>query len=187
MSTPQHYPLQWPKGWPREGCKDKGLFKTTLAASLNALRTEVTRLGGTDLVLSSNCTLGLDNPKDSGVVAYFMLEKKQVAIPCDRWQRVEHNVKAIALTVEAMRGMNRWGAKHMIRAMFQGFAALPAPSRESTAWWDVLEVKSDSPADVITANYKRLAKVHHPDTGGTAEKMAKINAAYEDFKAARGL
>jgi len=185
--TPQSYPLQWPNGWPREGSKEKGKFQSTLAGALAALRNEVKLMGGSDLVLSSNVTLGQDRPKDPAVVAYFTYQKMQVAIPCDRWQLVEHNVKAIALTIEAMRGMNRWGAKHMVRAMFTGFVALPAPSSESTAWWDVLEVKSDASHEVVTANYRRLAKDHHPDAGGTAEMMAKINAAYDEYKKERGL
>ncbi len=128
--APTAYPLQWPAGWPRTGGRESSRFKATLAGALKELQDEVRLLGGAGMVLSSNVTLGRERPADPGVVAYFFFEKQQVAVPCDRWHLVQDNVKAIALTINAMRGMERWGAKHMIRAMFQGFRALPAPETD---------------------------------------------------------
>ena len=109
------YPLQWPAGWPRTESREGGRFKTTLNTALSALKREVELLGGRSLVLSSNVTLGNENPKDCGVVAYFELRGQFISIPCDRWNNVESNVKAITLTIEAMRGIERWGAKHYYR------------------------------------------------------------------------
>lgn len=37
----------------------------------------------------------------------------------------------------------------------------------------------DAPADVVTAVFRVLAKQYHPDTGGTTEKMQRLNAAME--------
>jgi hypothetical protein len=139
-------------------------------------------MGGKNMLLSSNYTLGSDNPKDSGVCAYFEFDGVQFAIPCDRWQKIEHNVKAIALTVEAMRGMERWGAKHMIKAMFSGFKALPAPNTKR-GWREVLGVGALMRSDDIKAMYRARAKECHPDNGGSAEAMAEVNLAYEQAKA----
>lgn len=139
-------------------------------------------MGGKNVVLSSNYTLGCENPKDSGVVAYFHWDGVELAIPCDRWLRVEHNVQAIALTIEAMRGMERWGAKHMIKSMFTGFKQISNGSE--LPWWEILEVSQSSTPDFVTAQYRRLAKLHHPDTGGDRETFLKVQSAYERFKAA---
>ena len=175
-AAPTAYPLAWPPGWPRTELRETGQFRTGLATALAALKDEVRRLGGSGLVLSSNVTLGSEKPADPGVVAYFTRGKQQVAIPCDRWKLVEHNVKAIANTIEAMRSIERWGAKHMITAMFQGFAALPAPGPN---WRGILGFPESGPieAEMIRQRRRELAQQHHADVGGTGSRMAEINAA----------
>ena len=138
-------------------------------------------MGGENLILSSNCTLGDDRPAQSGVVAFFDFDGSAVAIPCDRWKFVEHNVQAIALTIEAMRGMERWGAKHMIKAMFTGFKALPERAGGSN-WWEVLGVKEKSTPEQVKEAHKILVKKHHPDAGGDAELFRRVQEAFEQFQ-----
>lgn len=174
--TPSAYPLSWPAGWPRTAPRQRGNYRTTLGSALNNLRGELRKLCGekaaATLVLSSNVTLGVERPADPGVVAYFAWDQQQIAIPCDRWQAVEHNVQAIALTIEAMRAMERHGAKHMIRAMFQGFTALPAPGED---WRNALgEPSSLAEAE---ANYRARMRRAHPDAGGSDAEAARLNGA----------
>lgn len=174
------YPLSWPKGWPKtEKRESSSRFKNvTLTGALNGLKNEVRLLGGLTLTLSSNYTLGSENPKECGVVAYFIYDGRPVAMPCDRWDSIAGNVRAIAKTIEAMRGMERWGAKSMIHAMFTGFAALNQKTEDSC--WDVLgidEKHTHSEEDIIIA-WKRKAKDAHPDKpGGSAEKFEQLNRA----------
>lgn len=183
MNDKTAYPLYWPKAWPKtENTKrENGNFKTTLPAALNSLKLECSRLGGKDLILSSNYTLGCERPAESGVVAYFEYEGNRVAIPCDRWRLVEHNVRAIALTIEAMRGMERWGAKHMITAMFTGFKSIPekASGRNPLEVLGLDPAKQYSEAD-ITAAFRRRSKTEHPDIStGSNEKFAMLREAHE--------
>lgn len=49
---------------------------------------------------------------------------------------------------------------------------------------DALYVKPNAPKEVITAAYKALAKLYHPDTGGNAARMQTVNLAYERLKKA---
>lgn len=174
--TPNAYPLQWPPGWPRSPRQERGPYKTSLAGALANLRDEVRRLGGSNLVLSSNVTLGSESPKDPGVAAYFTYDKEPTCIPCDRWTTVAANVQAISLTIDAMRAIERHGAKHMVKAAFRGFQALPAPGR---SWRDVLGFH---PGTYVTERdveeaFKRLAQERHPDKGGSTEAMAELNIA----------
>lgn len=118
----------------------------------------------------------MDRPSDPAVVAYFNYRGKNYAIPCDRWQKVEHNIRAIALTIEAMRGMERWGAKNMIKAMFQGFKALPGKAG-SRPWWEVLNVPRECSKGMAEIAYREKAKKAHPDAGGSHEAMAELNQA----------
>ena len=46
--------------------------------------------------------------------------------------------------------------------------------------YSVLGVAQDCPPEVIQAAWKALARIHHPDLPkGNAERMKRINAAYE--------
>lgn len=173
------YPLCWPAGWPTTQYRETSRFNTDLSKALNKLKHEIVLMGGKDVVLSSNYTLGASNPKEPGVVAYFTWQGLQMAIPCDRWNKIHDNVQAIALTVEAMRGMERWGAKHMIKAMFTGFKALPSSEK---AWWVVLHVPHNAHPDIVKASYRDLAKIHHPDNGGNADAFREVQAAYEQWE-----
>lgn len=177
------YPLTWPLGWPKTDPtrRDRGTFKTSLYAALEDLKKQTRLLGGKDLVLSSNYTLGMERPKDPGVVAYFTWQELPVAIPCDRWSLIEHNVRAIALTIEAMRGMERWGAKHMIRAMFTGFKALPERTDAGT-WFKTLGVTADADEKTVKEAYRLLAQKHHPDKGGDRDLFHRTQAAYEEYE-----
>jgi hypothetical protein len=178
MPDPTAYPLAWPPGWPRTEPmhRERWPNAVALAPALKELRDELRLLGTMHVVLSSNATLGAETPADPGVVAYCTYQGQQVAIPCDRWTTLPANVRAIAKTINAMRGMQRWGAKHMIRAMFQGFAALPAPAD----WRSLL----GNPATLAAAEaaFRERAKTAHPDAGGTHDRMAALTAAIAEAR-----
>ena len=181
--VPPAYPLAWLFGWPRTNPRQKGPYRTGLPTALNNLRSELRQLGGDacarSLLLSSNVTLGQDTPTDPGVVAYFTWEQQPLAMPCDRWGTVAHNVQAIALTLEAMRAMERHGAKHMIRAMFQGFKALPAPTGD----WRTLLGNPTTLAQA-EATWRERMRTAHPDAGGSTAQAAALNAAMDEARKA---
>lgn len=187
------YPLSWPAGRPRTDRwrREHAKFETTFARARDNIVREVQLLAGgrwardPQLVLSTNIALRKDGlplanqrtPEDPGVAVYFLYKKRQMSFACDRWLKVEHNMQAIAKTIEALRGIARWGTGDMLEAAFTGFQALPAPGA-AQEWWEVLGVSRTSSADEIKAAYRRLASIHHPDRGGSAERMAAINQAY---------
>jgi len=182
------YPLAWPPGWPRTlpEKRERSKFTATVPSALAFLDEEVRRLGAKNLVVSSNYTLGAA-PEDVGVCVYFDYQELKAGIPCDRWLRVEDNLRAIAKTIEAMRGIERWGAKHMIKAAFTGFAALPAPGA-SRPWRAVLELDpGDGILSKVEAAYKRLRSKYHPDKGGSAERFHEIQNAYDQARAELGI
>lgn len=177
------YPLSWPPGWPRteKFKRQRSNFKATVASALSYLEDEVRRLGAKGLVISSNYTLGIANPEDPGVCAYFSYDEKPAAIPCDRWLRIEDNVHAIAKTIEAMRGIERWGAKHMVKAAFAGFAALPPPGA-TWNWRECLGIKANAKVTLpeVERTYRTLRSAAHPDRpGGSTERFDLIQRAWE--------
>ncbi len=153
-------------------------------------------MGARDIVISSNLSLRRDGlpysgqaqPDDRGIAAYFTLKGEQQCIPCDRWDNIEQNLRAIALTVEALRGLDRWGAKEMVDAAFRGFKALPesviVTPYTARAWYDVLEVSQTASPEVIKAAYRQQMLKAHPDQGGSPEAFAEVQQAFQQSGAA---
>lgn len=182
------YPLHWPPTFCRTKKPENSRFgDCTIARGKKEIFRELGRMNARDIIISTNLKLKLDGfpysnqkqPEDRGVAVYFKLKGKPQCIPCDRWTTVEDNMRAIAKTVDALRGIGRWGAEQMVDAAFTGFKALPAWKRE---WWEVLGVPVNANFDQADRAYKKLAMEHHPDQGGDPVKMAEINEAMKIFK-----
>jgi DnaJ-domain-containing protein 1 len=92
---------------------------------------------------------------------------------------------AIKKTIEALRGIERWGSGEDMEAAFSGFAALPA-SPTGRPWHVVLECRSDDSMETITQQYRRLTMSRHPDRGGSTAVMQELNTAYDHAKKAKG-
>jgi hypothetical protein len=185
--SPDAYPLNWPPGRPRAHGRERSQFKAKLGAAVQNIRNEVRLLGGSGLVISTNIELRKDGlpradrsaPYDVGVAVYFTLKKRPMSFACDRWDRVEHNMRAIAKTIEALRGIERWGSGSMVEQAFTGFAALPAPEQP----FQVLGVGANASKEEIERAYRLLASQHHPDRGGDPQIMARINGARDALSA----
>lgn len=131
---------------------------------------------------------GQTEPLDPGVAVYFEMDGKARVMCCDRWNRVADNLAAVAATLEAMRGIERWGVAEASRA-FTGFAPLPEPGRSrARSCWEVLGIRH---ADIlgktntygqtlINQAYRILAQTCHPDRGGSHEAMTELNNAREE-------
>jgi hypothetical protein len=175
------YPLSWPVGRVRSRVAVSSKFDTPTSKAHNLLLGEIQRMGGTHVIVSSNCPLRTDGimrmdrePVDSGVAVYFTREGKQMVFACDKYDLVRDNILAIAKTIEALRGIERWGSSDMMERAFSGFKALAPPERD---WWDVLEVRRDASREIVEMHFKALAKTRHPDNGGSEAAMMELNAA----------
>lgn len=184
---PDAFPLSWPDGYPRhKGKRSAGRFKVGFVVAREELATEVERLGGQNVLLSSNIELRLDgrpradrsNPSDPGIAVYMTLKNRPMVFACDRWLNVKDNIRAISKTIEALRGIERWGSGQMMERAFSGFTALPAPTEQlSRPWHVLLKVSPDATVQEIRIAYHNLAKLHHPDAGGSEAQMAELNEA----------
>lgn len=186
------FPLAWPQGWPRTKTPQSSRFDVTFAAARDGLLEEIRMMGGTLPVLSSNVALRRDGlpyannsePTDRGVAVYFMWRGEQRVFACDRWDKVKDNIRALQKTIEAIRGIERWGASDMLDRAFAGFTALPAPGATAKRpWREVLGFPPASSPDRegIDIEYRRKAKTAHPDThGGSHDAMSELNRAREE-------
>jgi len=181
------YPLQWPQGWTRTPGhrRQEGKFGVTLARARDGLLSEIKRLGGRHTVISSNLRLRQDGLpyaqqsgiSDMGIATYFDYKGKPMCFACDRYKSIEANLRAIELTIAALRGIERWGASDMIERAFTGFAAIGHQQPEH--WSDVLGVPRNATRDEIEAGWRRLRSLHHPDKGGNPQTFQAVKEAYE--------
>lgn len=190
------FPLKWPDGWKGStedgGIQKRAPFKVTMAKARDHLLDQIRLLGGELPVISSNVPIRQDGlpyarysePDDPGVAVYFQLGGRPMVFACDRFDLVQDNMRAIGLSIEALRGLERWGASDMMERAFSGFEALPPPS-DPKHWSLVLDIPASASEEQIKAAYRKRARSAHPDHGGSDSAMAELNQARDDALRAR--
>ncbi len=209
-------PLQWPDNQPRTPVpsRERTRFKVTLAEAVEDLLVELDRMGDVhSVVITSDLPtrqdgLPLSNGTcdDPGVAVYFVHRGMERVFACDRWDRPAANIRAIGLTLQALRSLERWAASGMVTRVFEGFAALPAGEMapnpasipQKRTWREVFRdidpgncgrididtVTKKSSAVVrrlcladVNRRHRHAIRTAHPDAGGNALTAAELNAA----------
>lgn len=194
MSEQLRYPLAWPIGWPRTKSPLPSKFKDdlTTAAARAQLVAEIERMGGRQIVITTDIPIKKSGapmpnrkaPTDKGVAVYFTLNGQPKVFACDKWTRIMDNMRAIQKTIEAIRGIERWGSSEIMDRIYQGFQALPERSTyRDDAWWVVLGVEPDASQEEIRRAYRGMIKDAHPDAGGDSAEFIRISEAYRQAMA----
>jgi len=197
-------PLCWPDHVARTAphLRERPQFaEHSIAESMAFVLAELNRLNGflwysddPTRIISTNLRLaksGLSplsdqkQPTDPGVAVYFTLRfsvngkafDRPCVLTCDKWLRVEWNLWAIGLDIEAQRGRTRWGCG-TIQQAFRGYLAIPERCG-ARPWWEVLGINADASARDLKLARDRWALKMHPDKGGTPEGWLEIQNAFE--------
>lgn len=202
------FPLQWPEGWKRTPYFNRGTprFESRFVEDRDAVLRRLERRGASNVVITSflpTNTRGqpyIGPVEDPGIAVYWFERRKsgeaatELVLACDCWARVADNMRAIAKSLEALDGLDRWGASQVVERAFAGFAALP-PGASGTIdevskkkpWRDVLEpiggwpeLERDELLALAKFRHRKLIAQHHPDAGGNAELAAELNVALAD-------
>jgi hypothetical protein len=192
----QAYPLCWPAGWPRHsGQRERGAFDGSFDKVRRRLVLEIERLmlgkeatrwhtPEGSIILSTNMPLRRDGspyasaaaPQDPGVAVYFVRKKKPVCFACDKYDAVWKNLRAIQKTIEALRGIERWGSSQLLDRAFTGFAALPEKTQANC--WEVLGIEPAVATEAkIMEAWRAALFTAHPDHGGSSEALMRLNEA----------
>lgn len=190
MGTVDAYPLAWPMATPRTDPRDRqrGAFKVTMARARDELLRGLRLLEACDVVISSMVPVRQDGipyaswrgglrENDPGVAVYWMRGGEPFVMACDRYEDVIHNLRAVGLTVEAIRAIERHGSTHLRDRAFAGFRALPASTKRP--WRDVLgfDAGAAPTATQIREHFRARAKRAHPDVGGSKAAMDELTKA----------
>ena len=189
----QSYPLQWPTGYKKTPWynRRKSKFKQTMEAAQNFLRSEVARIGGSNLVISTNVPTRLDGGlyadwmkkkvDDPGVAIYFKRKSKEISLCCDTYQTVWENIYALGKGIEALRSLERHDISEFLDRAFTGFTALPASVPIiHVDIWEILGLTSKpASVDQVYQAYKSQAKKKHPDAGGSTQAFQELQDCYQ--------
>jgi hypothetical protein len=185
-------PLTWPDGWTRTKSPERSRFgkwqkPVSIAVATTFVLEELRRMGIGDwnVIISTDLRLRQDGlpysnqrePDDKGASVWWKDGDEQRVIALDKYDRIADNIYAIGKTIEAMRGIERWGGGEILERTFTGFTALPNPDAQPS-WRDVLDYYGDDIDDANTA-YKVARAVAHPDKGGDTDRFYLVNQAWE--------
>lgn len=190
-------PLCWPEGWKRAASHKSSRFNKkrssgwgsdniTIGQAVEFTLDELRKMGIPDVnvIISTDLKLRLDGlpysnqkqPTDKGTAVWWKDGKEQRVIALDQYDRIADNIYAIGKTIEAMRGIERWGGGEILNRTFTGFTALPDLGEES--WQSILEMGDlVISKENINSQFKKLAMKHHPDRGGDPEIFKKLGNA----------
>ena len=140
-------------------------------------------------------------PDQPGVVLSFEGKYGPVQMPCDRFFDWQDNVRAIALSLEALRTVDRYGVTQK-GEQYAGWKALPAAAGvlatpEEAARLIAKETGWDTPdrwstpilnsAEQFQSAYRAAAQRVHPDKGGMHEAWITLQRAVDILKRHHGM
>lgn len=124
-----------------------------------------------------------------GVILAFESKHGPLRYACDTYYDFSDNVRAIALGLEALRKVDRYGiAKD--GQQYRGYSALGsgtamgAPMSKQEAWRVLVDLgtglgypETPGTADDVAELYRMASKLHHPDHGGDADLFRRATEA----------
>ena len=192
------YPLQWPPGMPRTTYRTHPKFGSHFSKDRDSVIWQLKKRGASQIVITSALPVRRDGlpyaatgAEDPGIAVWFVRKGKEGVIACDNWIRVADNLRAIDKSLEALRGLDRWGCAQIVEQAFAGFAALPPGDDPGgpalpvvRPWREVLGgfpagLDDDDLFALAKARHRKLISEAHPDLGGDPARAAEINAAFD--------
>jgi len=186
-------PAIWPFGERSEATWSR--FKASYASTIELLRRELCHLEAEEaIVIEAGFKpheIRLDGmpragakPSDPAIILSFASKFGPLRYGCDRFYPHDANLRAIALGLEALRTVDRYGITKR-GEQYRGWSALP-PSGDGgmTTEEAVAFIRShgmgwadDKPVGSLEDAYRRAAKRLHPDVGGSHEMFVRLENA----------
>lgn len=206
MLNARFVPLEnWPwKATPSQR-RQTSSFRSSYLKTLDLLEFELEKLHAKEILIQAFFTrdqLRNDSwpktaaaPKDVGVILSFQSPKGPLSFPCDTFNAFDCNLRAIALALQALRAVDRYGVTQNAE-QYKGWAQLPAPADQPFKTKDeaasFLATQAYTNAGIQMQNVSRIvefkeerdcayriaARRLHPDSdGGSHELFVRLQAA----------
>ena len=175
--------------------RQRSRFKASYSKTLYLLERELWHVGAKQVVLQmalQPSDIRLDGmprvnakPSHPGVILSFQTKRGPLSFPCDTYDRYEDNLRAIALSLEALRSVDRYGITGN-GEQYRGWERLPPP--ETHEGWTayqaqefiggIVAVWDWSSREAAERAIREAEKATHPDIqGGDAEKFKLVQHA----------
>jgi hypothetical protein len=190
-------------------------FRASWSDTLGLLERELGKLQARNIVIQADCgesdirrdgMLRADvRLRGPGVILSFDSRHGPLSYPCDRYRDWQSNVRAIALSLEALRAVDRYGVTRRAE-QYQGWSKLPPPDAPVAPAAANTGFSSESEAAVFLSNigggnasailrnrdtllhvYRRACVATHPDHHPQhAQAFRRVQAAYEFLRSRIG-
>ncbi len=199
--------------WPREFTKARrgNPFRSPYSSTLEMLAYEIDKLSGRNIIVQTAMQesdirqdgwprANARRPPHPGVIVTFDSKHGPLSFVCDTYSDWEANLRAIALTLESLRAVDRYAATTH-GEQYQGWKRIAAPqstpaeftsSKQAAEWLggvagnvcaaDILES-----ADGFKRAYREASNKLHPDKGGSTEEFQRLRKASELLEKRHGL
>ncbi|MGD9891801.1 MAG: DnaJ domain-containing protein [Dehalococcoidia bacterium] len=175
-------------------------FKATEQTTIRDLQATMRQMGATSLKIGQDFTSG-----EYEIV--FDRAGRRYVFRCNKWKNSLDNLRAAQRTISLLyQAMEEYGTTQTVSRgsasgsgqkvdpflqFFLPFEATPDDTvlllgSGAAPWWEVLGVSQSASRTEIVNAFRALAKVHHPDTGGTADDFKRLRSAYEQALAGLG-
>jgi len=118
---------------------------------------------------------------------------KRYIFKCDSYDYKSDNLRASQLTIEYLyRALESYGVesieKDIVDRIFDnfllGFEATPDDGilklTTGSNWFEILNIRPQASEQEIKNAYKALARIHHPDSGGSKEDFVRLKNAFDE-------
>lgn len=207
MLNARFVPIQkWPGEPTKRHLMKRAQFRATYGDTLKLLEYELSKLGASNIIVQAFFTedqlrndgwpRAAANPSAPGIIISFNTREGPLSFPCDRYDTFDDNMRAIALSLEALRAVDRYGVTKRAE-QYQGWKQLAAPAPAEPTFVSPMHAAAflnkhagsaavPSPATLVlipTARqvaYREAAKRLHPDSStGDHELFVKLQQAME--------
>lgn len=189
--------------WPGERTKSpkRGTFKVSWGKILNDLERELNYLKAHSIMIfagfqafqirADGWPKGGSAPIDQGIVLQFESKHGTLKYACDTYDHWHQNLRAISLTLDNLRAVDRYGATKT-GEQYKGWKSLPeqpgaALTVDAALEWLSSVSKIYAPAmrtseDAFNQACRKAATVTHPDAGGSNEQFQKFQQIKDFLK-----
>lgn len=174
---------KWPGGNPRpEHKRLKSPFEVKFARLLDDLERELSHLRATDIVVEAylrreqirndGWPRSSERPSSPGIVLSFLKNGKEpISFPCDTYLTWESNLRAISLTLTALRSIDRYGVTQHAE-QYKGWARLPAAPQtmlfeDALVFLGLYSSVAITDLESLERNFRIGASKRHPDNQAT--------------------
>ena len=196
--------------WPRTptAVRVRARFSDDYGKTIALLERELRHLKARDVVVLADCAesdLRRDGTlragcrlRSPGIVLCFNGKHGPVRMPCDRYDDWRDNLRAIAVSLEALRAVDRHGVTTS-GEQYRGWTALPPAAGAEGMTVDAAAAEISTHAPFISGDWiktdveafrtaLRTARVKtHPDKGGSEESFKRIELAADVLRRHHGV